>query len=66
MVIRPRTKFIRIDRARCPRCGDKGALKVRGQEYNLPVTVDMAIAERTPWLCGDCRRKIDLTVEEVE
>ena len=56
--------FVRIDRARCQKCGPKRALRVRGLDHNLPVTVDMEIAERTPWKC-ECGAKIDLEVEVV-
>lgn len=59
-------KFVRIDEARCPNCGPKGAFRFKGREYPLPVTLDMAVVEQTPWRCGDCRNKIDLQVEVVE
>lgn len=59
------TKFIRIDVARCPKCGPKRAFRYKGRDYDLPVTVDMAVAERTPWRCL-CGGKIDLQVEIVE
>ena len=58
-------KFIRIDRASCKRCGDKAALVVRGRAYPLPVTLDAAIVEATPWVCA-CRRKVQLDVVMVE
>ena len=57
--------FVRIDRATCKRCGEKGGLLVRGRYYSLPVTVDAHILERVPWVCA-CRRKIELDVEVVE
>ena len=66
-MVQQRTRFVRIDAAHCPRCGNyKRALRVNGQEYDLPVTMDMAVVERTPWRCGKCRGKIRLDVEVVE
>ena len=59
------TKFVRIDRATCRNCGDKGALVVKGRPYPLPVTLDAAIVEATPWVC-QCRRKVDLDLTMVE
>jgi hypothetical protein len=59
------TKFIRIDEANCPRCGPKGAMVVKGHRYAMPVTMDMAVVERTPWKC-ECGEKIKLEVEVVE
>ena len=59
-------KFIRIIEARCKGCGPKGALYYRGDRYELPIIVDMEIAENRPWRCGDCRQKITLDVEEVD
>lgn len=63
------TKFIRIDRAYCRKCGDKCALRVkqglRTIERDLPVTVDAEVAEHTPWRC-ECGQKIELDVEMVE
>ena len=57
--------FVRIDRAVCKRCGEKGGIVVRGTFYPLPVTVDAHILERVPWVCA-CRNKIALDVEVVE
>lgn len=58
-------QFVRIDRARCKRCGDKDALRIRGRDYPLPVTLDMDVVERTPWRCG-CRQPVTLEVEVVQ
>ena len=41
-------------------------LKGRVSEYELPVTMDMAVIERTPWRCGTCGGNILLEVSEVE
>lgn len=57
--------FVRIDEARCKKCGPKRALRVNGREYDLPVTTDAVIVERTPWRC-ECGQKIALEVEMVE
>ena len=63
------TKFVRIDEARCKRCGPKRAVRVKLGERiiqrDLPATMDMAVVERTPWRC-ECGQKIDLEVEVVE
>ncbi len=59
-------KFLRILEARCPGCGPKESLLYRGRRYELPIIVDMARAEHTPWRCGDCRQRITLEAEEVE
>ena len=63
------TKFVRIDRAHCKKCGDKRAMRVqqglRVVERDLPVTVDADIVERTPWRCI-CGGRISLDVEVVE
>ena len=58
-------KFVRIDRAVCKHCGEKPALVVGGRRYPLPVTMDAAIVEATPWVCA-CRRAVTLDVEMVE
>ena len=62
-------RYVRIDAARCKRCGGKPRLRIRQngrvREYELPVTMDMAVVERTPWLCGTCGGKIILDVSEV-
>ena len=63
------TKFVRIDRARCRNCGDKRALRVRQGlrivQRDIPVTVDAAVVERTPWRC-ECGRQVELDIEVVE
>ena len=71
------TVFVRIDAARCARCGPKSDFLLRsrahpeGRRYPLPVTLDAAVIERTPWVCADCqarygvRRQITLDMEVV-
>jgi len=60
----PKT-FVRIDEARCPNCGPKRAFRHRGREYDLPITMDAVVVERSPWKC-ECGKKIQLEVEMVE
>ena len=63
------TKFVRIDRAYCKKCGDKRALRVqqglRVIERDLPVTLDADVVERTPWRCI-CAKQVELDVVIVE
>ena len=65
-------RYVRIDEARCPRCGPKAALLANGKRYELPIQMSAAVVERAPWVCGDCvrrydvRRKLELTVEVIE
>ena len=69
-MIQPIKRFVRIGAARCNRCGGKPRMRIRRGErvnkYELPVTMDMAVVERTPWKCGTCGGKILLDVSEVE
>lgn len=63
------TQFVRIDRAYCKNCGDKRALRVkqglRVIERDIPVTLDAAVVERTPWRC-QCGKQVELDVVIVE
>ena len=67
------THFVRIDRAHCKNCGDKRALRVNvGSvhmpkiiERDIPVTLDAAVVERTPWRC-QCGLQVSLDIEVVE
>ena len=69
MTTETQKQFVRIDRAYCKNCGDKRALRVkqgvRVIERDIPVTVDAAVVERTPWKC-ECGKQIQLDVEVVE
>lgn len=63
------TTFVRIDRAYCKNCGDKRALRVkqglRVIERDIPVTLDAAVVERTPWKC-QCGKQVSLDIVVVE